>query len=457
MKGGVNPYAVGLFTIMLWIVNAACAGEYSLGLESEPLTISRAIGHALEHNPVLRAAKQDVHASGQQVRQAWSDYFPKLDSSYALNHMSEEPFAIFESSVGSPVKVQTSHQTTNRWEVVVSQPLFTGFNLKAQTNISKIDFKIAEYRLEETRLNLIRDVEHAFYQAILGDKLVQVARDNVESLEIQRRNAQANFEQGLVARNDVLKADVALAQARQTERTASKQLVILLSRLNQLLNIEMNAKLTLAEEDIPLRQPPQLTELYALAEKQRPEYLTFEESIRRARESITAAKSRYYPHVSAFAQYFREGKDFLAEENDFTNNDNAAIGLRVDMNLFEGGKTDAAIKELRYRQSALEERRRDLRQQIQLQVRDAYEQLQVARANIDASETALRQAQENERMTTLQYKEQLVIFLEVLNAQVFIAQSKADYYQALYGFQLAWADLERAIGGPIQPLQGRAH
>jgi outer membrane protein TolC len=52
-------------------------------------------------------------------------------------------------------------------------------------------------------------------------------------------------------------------------------------------------------------------------------------------------------------------------------------------------------------------------------------------------------------MTSLQYREQLVIFLEVLNAQVFVAQSRADYYQALYGYQLAWADMERAVGGKV--------
>jgi len=52
-------------------------------------------------------------------------------------------------------------------------------------------------------------------------------------------------------------------------------------------------------------------------------------------------------------------------------------------------------------------------------------------------------------MTTIQYREQLVIFLEVLNAQVLLSQSRVDYYDALYGFKLAWADLERAVGGPF--------
>ena len=121
----------------------------------------------------------------------------------------------------------------------------------------------------------------------------------------------------------------------------------------------------------------------------------------------------------------------------------------MNLNLYEGGKTDASIKELMHRQLALEERRRDLLQQIRLQVEDAFEQLQVAKANIETARAALKQAEENDRMTTLQYKEQLVIFLEVLNAQVFLAQTRADYFQALYGYRISWADLERAVGGPL--------
>ncbi len=207
--------------------------------------------------------------------------------------------------------------------------------------------------------------------------------------------------------------------------------------------------LTLSEEEIHLKLPPSRETLIGLAERQRPEVLSINESILQTEDGILGARSRYYPHVSAFAQYYREGNDFFANNNEFTNSNNAAIGVRMDWNLFEGGKTDASIKELRYRQRSLEELRRDLLQQISLQVEDAYEQLQVARANIETAQAALKQAEENQRMTTLQYREQLVIFLEVLNAQVFVAQSRADYFQALYGYQLAWADLERAVGGPI--------
>jgi outer membrane protein len=436
--------AISCLLLMLFSAALARAADAPPTLPLQPLTLNDATAFALTHNRGYLAARQEVDSVGQQVRQAKADFYPKLDLGYVFRSWKDAPYAVFDE-----MQFQIAPQSVNRWDLQLNQPIFTGFALSSQLNISKMNLKIAEYRLDETRLNTVRDVERAFWNVLLGQKLLLVARDNVSSLEVQRRNAQANFDQGLVAQNDVLRADVALAQARQRERTATKQLTLLRSRLNQILDIDLQTALTLYEEEIRMQEAPSLERLNSLADERRPEYLSLEASIRQTAEGITAARSRYYPRLSGFAIYYREGNDFLANNNPFSNDHNAAVGLRVDWNWFEGGKTDAMEKEYKYRQKALEEKHRELKQQIHLQVEDSYEQLGVARENLSTARAALKQAEENERMTTIQYREQLVIFLEVLNAQVLLSQSRVDYYDALYGFKLAWADLERAVGGPF--------
>jgi outer membrane protein len=448
IKGkGMGGKIVGLLLALLLAGLAPALGaerEAPVGLPSQPLSRSDAIAYALTHNRGYLAMKEEVEAVAQQVKQARADFFPKLDAGYTFRGWKDAPYAVFDG-----FQFEIAPQSVNRWDLQLTQPLFTGFALSSQLNIAKMNSKVAGYRLEETRLNTIRDVERSFWNVLLGTKLLKVARDNVSSLEMQRRNAQANFDQGLVARNDVLKAEVALAQALQREVTTGKQLTILRSRLNQVLDIDLQTRLSLEEEELEVCESPPLERLYTLADEQRPEYLSIQTSILQAGEGIINARSRYYPRLSGFAQYYREGDNLAASNNPFSNPQNAALGLKVEWNWFEGGKTDATTKEYRYRQKALEQRRDDLKQQIHLQVEDAFEQLKVSIENLRTANAARKQAEENERMTTIQYKEQLVIFLEVLNAQVLLSQARVDYYQALYGFKLAWADLERAVGGPI--------
>jgi outer membrane protein TolC len=437
--------------VLIWLF---CSAFFSLcipctGLDygdtlPQPLTKEDAVQYALTHNHAYKAAFEDVGVAKERVNQARADFLPKLDTSYSFHQWSNQPYFDLSGQV-LPFSIKTS----NRWEVNLIQPLFTGFGLESQYKSSKAGQQISKYQLEEARLNLVRDVQESYLQVLLGARLLQVARDNVSSLEVQRRNAETNYKQGVAAENDVLKAEVALSEAVQRERSARKQLIVLQSALNQLLDIDLQAKVDLAQIEEKTYEIPELGELYATAEGKRPEYLALETSIKQAEYGKTAARSNYYPHVSAFAQYYREGEEFTGDKNPFTNNENAAIGVRMDWNIFEGGKTRASELEWEHRRTGLEQKRDNLRQQIRLQVENAYEQLKVAKANIDTTRVALKQAEENERITTLQYKQQVVIFLEVLNAQVFVAQTQADFYQALYGYEIAKAELERAIATQI--------
>ncbi|MGA3112837.1 MAG: TolC family protein [Syntrophobacteraceae bacterium] len=436
-----------LFILLGLFIASTARGEAPRNDLPQPLTAEAAVQYALSHNRAYRAAFEDVSVAGEKVLEATADFFPKIDGSYSYTHLADQPFV---SSPGTPFQhLPFSIQTINRWQVDLVQPLFTGFGLTSQYKASKLGLKISKYQLEEARLNLVRDVQIAYLQTLLAVKLVEVARDNVASLEVQKKNAEANYQQGVAAQNDVLKADVALSEAVQRERDTVKQLIVLRSNLNQLMDLDLQEKVDLAGIEEKTSPAPDLHQLYSAAEEKRPEYLAVKASIQQAEYSKTAARSRYYPHVSAFAQYYREGENFQADRNPYANDENAAVGVRVDWNFFEGGKTRASELEWEYRIRGFEQRRDDLLQKIRLQVENAFEQLKVAKANIETTRVAVQQAVENDRITTLQYKEQVVIFLEVLNAQVFLAQSHADLYQSIYGYAIAKAELERAIGGPI--------
>lgn len=415
----------------------------------QPLTQEAAVEFALAHNPAFMAAFTDVSASREKVNQAKAGFLPKVNGSYMYERWSQQPYV---SIVGIPEfqNVPFALQNENLWDVEVVQPLFTGFELVSNYNASKAGLKVSKYNLQKARLDLTRDVRVAYLQTLLAQKLVRVASDNVRSLQVQKKNAEANYQQGVAARNDVLKADVALAEAVQTQRKTKKQLIVLRATLNQYLGIELDKKIALSGIKEKNATVPAIDRLYEIAQAQRPEFLSLKESIKQAEYYRKAAEGEYYPHVSAFADYFREGQDFAGSNNPYGNSNNTAVGLKVNWNFFEGGNTRASVLEWDYRLKGLHERQTDLLEKIDLQVKDALKQLEVARADIATSRTALKQAEENERITTLQYKEQVAIFLDVLNSEVFLVESRARYYQSVYGYEIAKAQLERAIGAAIE-------
>ena len=96
---------------------------------------------------------------------------------------------------------------------------------------------------------------------------------------------------------------------------------------------------------------------------------------------------------------------------------------------------------------------------VKLEIKNAFLNLQVARKNIPTANKSLGQAQENWRITDLQYLKQIATSTDVLDARVFLTQAQTNYYDALYGYMISVGELERAVGRmwsptgkPVAPL-----
>lgn len=415
-----------------------------------PLTLEKAVTFGLKHNPVLRAAEEELRAAMQGVKSARAEFFPRLDISYQNTQWQDEPMAKIHGISGAS-QFQTSDRSLNYWQAEIRQPIFKGFGLSAQYEMAKEERNIADHRRVEARLNLVKAIQQTFIRTLLTEKVQGVARENVMQLEAHLRDAEAFHRQGLTPLNDVLRAEVALADAKQRERDAAKDVSMLRLELNRLLGVEETIDLNLAEwEKMPASERDsgdsfRLERLLSLAEHNRPEVFSFAASIREAEQGERLARSAAYPHLFLFGTYYREGDDFLATENDFANDHNAAVGVRMDWNWFEGGKTKAVLRQWRHRRDATIGRQQDLLNQIRVEVKNAYDELHVAENNLATSRVAIKQAEENLRITNVQYREQVVISSEVIDAQFFLARARTNYYQALYNYQLAWVDLERAV------------
>lgn len=435
----------------------APSGAAFQAFAGHPVTIDDAVRFGLDHNPLLGAANDRKLGAEQGLQAARAEFLPKLDAGYGYTRLGDEPRAKINdfAGTGQTASFQTSDTSLNRWQLGLHQPLFRGFGLSAQYEIARLDLAQAEFDQDRTRLDLVLAIQRNFIQVLLTERVRQVVLQTIEQLQLSRRNAQSYFRQGLSPENDVLKADVALAEARQKEREVARQVALLRAELNRLLGIEDAVVLKLRPwdkappADDRSETAPPLEQLHRLAEARRPELLALDAAGRQAEEQQRLALSGYYPQVSLVANAYREGDDFLASRNDFTNSNNAAIGLRVDWNLFEGGKTRAEAARARYRMEAIRKTREDFLRQIRVQVEDAGRQLEVARANLKTAQVAVAQAEENRRITLLQYREQVIVFSEVLDAEVSLTRARTSTAEALYGYQLAWVDLERATGGPL--------
>ena len=405
------------------------------------LSLNEGIKIALKNNSYIKRELKRLKARGEEVKKAFKDFLPKFKASYTYTRLNQEPFV---KAYGQSFNV--GERNNYQCDITVTQPLFTGFALKSQHELAKTGVDIERMIVDQTVLEVIKEVKVAYFRILLSKKYLMVAEEAVEQLKSHENDAEKFYKQGIIPYNDLLKSKVALADGIQKRVQAESNVHLAISTFNTILRLDINEIIEV--EDILSFKPfnYKLDEAIEIALRKRPELKALRFSLKNADYSIKLAKSRYYPQLTLVGDYQRTGQDIDASKNDYTNSHNESIMLMLEWPFFEWGKTKADVAKYKFEKKALEEELKGLEDKIKLEVKKAYLDLNVARKNIETAKQSLTQAKENYRITDLQYKQQMTTSTEVLDARTLLTQAQVNYYNALYGYNIAYAELERAMG-----------
>jgi outer membrane protein TolC len=430
---------------------------------STVLTLDEALKTALLNNSSIKEALEKSSAALEEKKSAGADFLPRASFAYTYTRLNEAPSISLPDEItfmvsGTPVTISLpggglamGSEDIYTWNLTLSQPLFTGFGLLSQYEIKKLNVEIMDLQKQTLVLNLVRDVKKGYFNVLLAEKVQQVTKETVQNLKSHESDAEQFYNQGMIPYNDLLKAKVALANAVQENERTGGLLKTAGSSLNVLLNYDVNRRVHL--EDLFMLSPTsyQLSELLHEAVENRPELDMLKLAIKQTDQAIRAVKSTNYPQVALVGRYEQTGQDVLASDNDFGDVESASVTLQANMALFKGGKTGYDISKYRHEKNALEKKYEGAEKGIQLEVKNVYEGLVVSEKNISTSQKSLAQAQENWRITNLQYREQIATSTDVLDARTYLSQAELNYYRALYGYMISVAELERAVAKPYVP------
>lgn len=417
---------------------------------AEPVSLDQAVQAALSNNASVKEARELENRSLEGVKSSRADFLPKASANYSYTRLGDEPF----QNVGGVQRV--AGDTDNyHWDVTLVQPLFTGFGLMSQYGVSKADAEIGRLSLDQTVQNVVRDVKTAYYEALLAEGIRKVAEDKVKTLESQEKDAQGFFDHGIIPKNDLLKSKIALAAAVQEREKANADARMARSRLAVIMGQPLDSDLALTQVKTDITATAPIEDLFAEALKNRPELLILNQGLSKVETSVKAAQSSFYPDVSLVGRYEQNGNNPAATDNDFTNDHNTSVSVQGTWTFFEWGKTRSDTAKARFDVRAFKERIRAAEDQVKLDVKQEVLNLGVREKNITTAQEALAQAEENFRITKSQYLQHVTTATEVLDAQTYLSGAESDYYKALYGYMIAKARLERAVGRkPLPPGAG---
>ncbi len=382
-----------------------------------------AVRAALARGREVRIAAQDVRIAEQGRKRAQARYLPRVDASADYTALSEPPSVFIQNQ-----KVQTMDQSVGRARVTAEQTIYD-FG-KTSSRVSQADARggAAAGQAEATRARVAMDAIAAFLSARRAEELATVARESLDTAREHRKVANDQYELGVVARNDVLAADVQVANAESALIAAENRIELSRSRLALVMGNPGYEAVAPEPGDFPAAPAamPPLEDSLRVAAEMRPELRVQEASVREARASASGARSEFLPTLFGQGGYSYETNDLNPYKSVFS----ILVGGKV--NLFAGGADAAARREALLTESRRKEALDLLGDEVALEVKEAHLAIVEAEKRLAVAEVAVARAEENLRIQNDRYKEGLAISTEVLDAETLLARAKVDHRNASF-------------------------
>ena len=447
----------GLLVLILCLPTLAFSQDASV---PSPLTLQQAVNIALEKNPQRKAALADTKAAAADVATARSFLFPHVTFSESAER-GNDPVYVFGS------KLRQQRFTTGDFALnILNTPApygnfgtrfggtWTLFDSSASWHgVTRVGYlkDAASRQLERADQEIVFHVIDGYYGVLLAQKQLDVAEQSLKTSQAILDLAKNRYESGVVVQSDYLSAQVRLATRNQELVRAQDNLALARAQFSMAMGIPTMDEFTpaevLAEKSLPSLS---LDDLEKQALKKRPDLNRIRSEEAAQEQSVSIAKSSFGPRVNAYGNWEADNPTMFAGGGG--NNWVAGIELKVD--LFQGGAKRAELsreKALQEKMAALQETATDA---IRLDVRRAYYDLDVARQEVEVARTTIAEAQESLRINQDRYDSGLSTITDLLGAEETTRRTQTDYWQAVYSYQVGYANLELASGtlGPQSPV-----
>ncbi|MFN8580889.1 MAG: TolC family protein [Gemmatimonadaceae bacterium] len=397
-------------------------------VEGDSLVLSRssAIARALQTNPQLEVARQQLLQSRARKVTALKLPDPALTTSY-----EDQP---------GPLQFGKAGAKNVGIEFGVPFP----DKLRLQGSIASADIRSSDFRFTQAKQQVAADASRA-YDALLASR--RRARDLAEGRALADsvvQKAQVRFNAGTVARLDVIKARVDLAQADNDLIANSREIVAAEAALNRLLGTALGTRLMQADSlEVPLDVPP-LVDLEAAALVSRPDLGDLTAQREGARANTHLLKEYWLPDfvLGATRDYAQSGSPGYT------------AGFGISLPLFFWQHTRGDVAESQHRELELAAAFDDARAAVGQGVREAFATAESAlRQAIFIRDELLPSAREAFRVASVAYTLGGASALEVLDARRTLLDAQMQYSDALANANSARSDLELAVGRPLDSFR----
>jgi outer membrane protein len=399
------------------------------------LTSQESVSMALENSHRVKrfvALRQSAHESYVSARGA---FMPSVDMAYSYAKSSEQAFSTLDE--------------TSSLSLTASYNIFSGMSDYYGLYAAEAGSKAAMYHQQSEESNVRFNAKLSFTNVLGTQSAVQTFAEAVELLERQSYESKLYYEQGLIAKNDLLKIEVELSSTRQDLLQAQGNLSLAISNLEKVIGRKIGSDEVIEDyevlpyfavltyeslKDEMLAGRSELRQLKLLEEAQR--------------HAVKATEGSYWPSVDMSVSYYSYGDDFSPTSRSYSYDQQTLTMLTASWNLFDGFSKYSTSHKAALELEALKEQYLETEDELLHNLRVAIEQYTISEGKLKVAKASISQAEENYRVTELQFRERVSTSTDMILARSQLTRAKNQLNSARYDLYNAAALIERATERP---------
>ena len=399
------------------------------------LTLDEAIQIALENHPSIRASKERIGAQEAVVGQQMAAYYPIINMTNLYQTGTQ---------VGGTVGASNNASDTYLNRTGVAMTLYNFGKREGNVQSARDTLDATSFNYRTTIDGVVLGVKQSYFTYLGLRALVKVGEETVKSRQLLARQAQGFYEVGTRARIDVARAESNLYLSEADLITAQNAVKVAWAVLKNAMGVRDLPERPLVEDVTMTPIPYALDQAKQIAFASRPELKSFDAQRKAQDQLIAVARRGHLPDLIFDANYRKSGTS--VSERTFPLQAAWQVQLSLLIPIFDGFRTTNRVQETLHNYYVISSQEELQRQQVALDVEQAYLRLVELQERIKANESALNAAKENLELANGRYQVGVGSIIEATDAQTLYTEAQAAYIRTLYDYKIAEAQFIRAIG-----------
>ena len=417
-------------------------------VDSLPAVISlkQSIAFALRNQPAIKQASIDKLINERDIDISLSSWLPQISSANQYQHY-------FKGGPVNAAQVNAGGSSFHEFSSLGAQITQTIYNNEVLQASKASNYSRLLYRQNEvsTQIDVVSDVSKAFFDVLLSQKQLNIINENIIRLQRSLKDATSRYQAGVVDKIDYKQATIALNNELASRKQTIEAIKSKTATLKQIMGVSANKEFALSYDSTRYEQEAIIDTNQVLNYNNRVEYQLLQTQKNLQNVNVSYYKYGFLPSLSAIGSYnllFLNNNLANLYSKSFTN---AYAGLSLTIPIFQGGRR---LKNLSKARLQVERTDLDMVNQQNVISTQYVQALAAYKSNYTNWQTLKENvalAADVYNVVSLQYREGVKTYLDVIVAQADLRTSQLNYYNALFQVLASKIDMQRALG--ILPVE----